>query len=241
MLRGGARHDSGRVKAAPLVYRSIWVDIGFTLLATLVASFVLKTFVIQSFYIPSESMEPTLLNDDRVVVSKLAPGVFDVHRGDIVVFSDPGGWSSQHSALPDQTGLGAWLLGFTQALGLAPASSEDFLIKRVIGVAGDEVACAGGGDPVTVNGVALDETYVVPGAEPSISAFTVEVPPDSVWVMGDNRPRSGDSRLHQSDGQGGAVALDDVVGVAKVRLWPLSRFALLRNPGEVFAAVPDSA
>jgi signal peptidase I len=204
----------------------------------LVASFVLKTFVIQSFYIPTQSMEPTLQADDRVVVSKLAPGPFRVHRGDVVVFRDPGGWSSQQAALPDQTGLSAWLLGFAQALGLAPASSEEFIIKRVIAVAGDQVACDGSGAPVTVNGAALHETYIMPGAEPSQMAFSVQVPPNAVWVMGDNRPESADSRFHQDQELDGAVALEDVVGVAKVRLWPLSRFSLIRNPGTVFAQVP---
>jgi signal peptidase I len=221
------------------VERSIWVDIGFTLLATLVAAFVLKTFVIQSFFIPSESMEPTLQVDDRVVVSKLAPGLFDVHRGDIVVFRDPDGWQRQPASLPDETGFGAWLLGFAQALGLAPSNADEHIIKRVIGVAGDEVACAGGGAPVTVNGVPLDESYVMPGADPSNSAFSAVVPADAIWVMGDNRPRSGDSRFNQTEDLGGSVALDDVVGVAKIRLWPLSRLAVLRNPGEVFAAVGD--
>ncbi|MDR1187240.1 MAG: signal peptidase I [Bifidobacteriaceae bacterium] len=238
ILRGGPRHGAGRPGPAPLVYRPFWVDIGFTLLATLVASFVLKTFVIQSFYIPSQSMEPTLQADDRVVVSKLAPGPFKVHRGDIVVFHDPGGWSNQQTALPDETGLGAWLAGFAQALGLAPASSEEFVIKRVIGLGGDQVACDGPGSPVTVNGVALGETYIMPGADPSAMVFSVRVPEGALWVMGDNRPESGDSRYHQADKLLGAVSLDDVVGVAKVRLWPLSRFALLRNPGDVFEGVP---
>jgi signal peptidase I len=205
----------------------------------LVASFVLKTFVIQSFYIPSQSMEPTLQEDDRVVVSKLAPGPLKVHRGDIVVFRDPGGWSNEHSPLPEETGLGAWLLGFAQALGLAPVESDDFLIKRVIGLPGDQVSCVGAGEPVTVNGVPLDETYVMPGADPSLRDFSVRVPPDALWVMGDNRPESADSRFHQDQDLGGAIAVEDVVGVAKVRLWPLNRLALLRNPGAVFAAVPN--
>jgi signal peptidase I len=212
------------------------------LLATLVASFVLKTFVIQSFYIPSQSMEPTLLINDRVVVSKLAPGPLKVHRGDIVVFHDPGGWSDAVSALPEDTGLGAWLHGFAQALGLAPSSSDDYLIKRVIGVAGDEVACESADARLTVNGVPIDETYTASGgcvaATAGEGSFSVVVPPDAVWVMGDNRGDSLDSRYHQSDPLGGAVVLDDVVGVAQLRLWPPSRLALLRNPGAVFAPIP---
>jgi signal peptidase I len=223
-----------------LEYRPIWVDIGFTVLVTLVASFVLKTFLIQSFYIPSQSMEPVLRSDDRVVVSKLAPGPLKVHRGDIVVFRDPGGWSSNATALPQETGVGAWIVGLTQALGLAPASSDEFLIKRVIGLPGDQVACDGGGNPLTVNGVAITETsYVMPGSSPSSGAFSITVPEDAVWVMGDNRDHSADSRFHMDQELGGAVAIDDVVGVAKIRLWPLNRLSLLRNPGDVFANVPD--
>jgi signal peptidase I len=213
-------------------------ELAFTALAVVVASFVLKTFVLQSFFIPSESMEDTLAVDDRIVVTKLAPGMLDVHRGDVVVFADPGGWVTTSLDLPDSSGLVAGLHGVAQALGFAPESSKDFLVKRVIGVGGDQVACEGWGQPVTVNGVPLAEPYLKPGVEPSAVAFSVTVPPDSVWVMGDNRANSADSRFHQDQALGGAVSLDDLVGVAQVRLWPLSRFGLLRNPGDVFSAVP---
>jgi signal peptidase I len=216
-------------------------DAVFVVVAAVVLSFVLKTFLIQSFYIPSVSMRPTLEKLDRVLVTKLAPAILDVHRGDVVVFENPGGWISQTEPQEPATGAGAWLRSLAEAVGLAPAESKDFLIKRVIGTAGDRVACAGDGAPVTVNGVPLDETYVFPGAAPSIGDFSIVVPEDAVWVMGDNRPQSGDSRAHTDQPLGGSVALEDVVGIAQVRTWPLDRVALLRNPGQVFAAVlpPD--
>jgi signal peptidase I len=246
ILRGGPRHGAGPAHAiSPPAHRSIWVDIGFTLLATLVASFVLKTFVIQSFYIPSQSMEPTLLIQDRVIVSKLAPGPLDVHRGDVVVFHDPGGWSDVTTTLPGDSGAGAWLHGFAEALGLAPSNSDDFLIKRVIGLPGDEVVCESEAGPLRVNGTPIEEPYVAGGAGAACRAataagteFSAVVPEDAVWVMGDNRGDSRDSRYHQSEALRGAVALDDVVGVAQLRLWPFSRLAVLRNPGATFANVP---
>ncbi|MDR2253635.1 MAG: signal peptidase I [Bifidobacteriaceae bacterium] len=237
-MRGGARHsvaghDAVRQGPVPLP-----LELALTALAVIVVAFGLKTFVMQSFYIPSSSMEDTFFADDRIVVSKLAPGLLDVHRGDIVVFRDPGGWSSNHP-VASESGLVAWLHGAAQALGLAPEEADDFIVKRVIGVAGDTVACLGPGAPVTVNGQPLDETYLKEGVWPSEMAFSVVVPPDSLWVMGDNRASSWDSRYHQDSALGGAVALDRVVGVANLRLWPPGRFAILRNPGAVFEYVPE--
>jgi signal peptidase I len=213
-------------------------DASFVVVAAVVLSFLLKTFLIQSFYIPSESMEPTLERLDRVLVTKLAPRVLNIHRGDVVVFENPGGWITQGEPIPPVGGVVGAIRSMAEAIGLAPADSKDFLIKRVIGVAGDRVACAGAGSPVTVNGVPLNETYVAAGADPSAAEFSIVVPPDAVWLMGDNRSHSADSRSHMDQELGGAVALGQVVGVAQVRTWPLDRFSLMRNPGRVFAAVP---
>jgi signal peptidase I len=223
-------------------------EIAFVVLAALVLSFVLKTFLVQSFFIPSQSMENTFLEDDRVMVSKLAPGPFGVHRGDIVVFADPG-WLSGPE-LPRETGMAAWLSGAMQALGLAPSTADSYLIKRVIGTGGDRVECVlsdedvdGNGQmdgKIAVNGVTLDEeVYLKPGEIPCEAELNVLVPEGSLWLMGDNRGHSGDSRAHQNLPGGGAVELDKVVGVAKVRTWPLNRLALLRNPGAVFSSVPE--
>jgi len=216
------------------------VELAFVLLVVVVASFALKTFVIQSFWIPSQSMEQTLLTNDRVIVTKLAPRVLSVHRGDIVVFHDPGDWTGgRNTAVPDRGTAASWFHGFAQALGLAPTSSEEFLIKRVIGLPGDRVSCSGSGEPVVVNGVPLEEPYLAPGAAPSRTAFDIVVPDQAVWVMGDNRDGSADSRFHQDQKLGGAVDMGKIVGVAQVRSWPLDRFGLLRNPGQTFAQVPD--
>lgn len=205
------------------------------LLSAIVLSWVVKTFLAQAFFIPSASMHDTLLEGDRVLVSKLAPGPFDLHRGDIVVFSDSGGWLDQQ-AVPETNVVQDALI----AVGLMPQQSEDHLIKRVIGLPGDRVASAGDGSPLTVNGEPVDESpYLAPGASPSEIAFDVTVPADSLWVMGDNRQHSADSRYHLGDPGGGSVPVDDVVGTAFVTLWPADRLGLLRNPGDVFADVPD--
>ncbi|HEY0215498.1 MAG TPA: signal peptidase I [Cellulomonas sp.] len=204
------------------------------LLSAIVLSWVVKTFLAQAFFIPSASMHDTLLEGDRVLVSKLAPGPFDLHRGDIVVFEDPNGWlpASDSSTNVVQDAL--------ITIGLMPQQSEDHLIKRVIGLPGDHVVSAGDGSPLEVNGVAIDESeYLAPGASPSEIAFDITVPADSLWVMGDNRQQSADSRYHLGEPGGGAVPIDDVVGTAFVTLWPFDRLGLLRNPGDVFADVPD--
>nr|WP_276582285.1 signal peptidase I [Cellulomonas sp. RIT-PI-Y] len=210
-------------------------EVAIILVSAIVLSWVVKTFLAQAFFIPSASMHDTLLEGDRVLVSKLVPGPLDVHRGDIVVFADPGGW------LPadEQTGTNA-VQDVLITIGLMPQQSEDHLIKRVIGLPGDHVSAAGDGTPIEVNGVAIDETsYLAPGASPSEIAFDITVPENSLWVMGDNRQHSADSRWHMGDAGGGAIPMDNVVGTAFVKLWPLDRIGLLRNPGDVFADVPD--
>jgi signal peptidase I len=211
--------------------------------AALVVSFLLKQFLIQTFSIPSGSMEDTLKKGDRVLVSKLAPGPLSVHRGDVVVFKDPDHWLEP---LPDPNRgmLGDVAHTVLEAVGLAPPDEDQFLIKRVIGLGGDQVECrldSEGEGTLLVNGHAIDEPYLAEGALPCTEEMSITVPADAAWMMGDNRQGSMDSRYHRGGQLDGAVAMDLVVGVAKVRLPPLTnigRFGLLRNPGATFADVP---
>jgi signal peptidase I len=216
-----------------------WLRESTIILVSAVAlSLIVKTFLIQAFFIPSDSMKDTLIVHDRILVSKLTPRVFSIHRGDIVVFKDPGGWLPANLA-PQPTGLAEGVQSALKWIGLMPTDSGEHLIKRVIGLPGDHVACAGAGQPVTVNGVAINETYLKPGSQPSEVAFDVVVPADRLWVMGDNRQQSADSRYNQGREGGGSVPIANVVGVAFVTVWPLDRIEVHRNPGAVFADVPD--
>ncbi|WP_448629719.1 signal peptidase I [Cellulomonas soli] len=208
--------------------------------SALVLSLLVKTFLVQAFFIPSSSMHDTLIEHDRILVSKLTPGPFDLHRGDVVVFKDPGGWL-EPVAPADRGPVGEAVNDALTWVGLLPQDAGSHLVKRVIGLPGDHVACAGAGSPVTVNGVAIAETYLAQGAIPSEVAFDKVVPEGFLWVMGDNRQHSADSRFNTGNPGGGFVPVDNVVGVAFVTVWPLSRAAVLKNPGEVFADVPASS
>ncbi len=208
------------------------------LASALVLSLIIKTFLFQAFYIPSASMRDTLIQGDRVLVTKLAPGPLDVHRGDAVVFKDPGGW------LPppfeeDRSALRERVTSVLTYVGLLPQDSGEHLIKRIIGLPGDHVVSDGAGGPVTVNGEPITEPYLRSGSVPSEVEFDVVVPEDSLWVMGDNRQNSQDSRYHLGEPGGGSVPVDNVVGVAFVTVWPADRFTLLRNPGSTFEPVPE--
>jgi signal peptidase I len=200
-------------------------------------SLLIKTFLVQAFFIPSPSMESTLIRGDRVLVSKLTPGPFDLKRGDVVVFADPDNWLSPTERAPEGPIRDAVRSGLT-FVGLLPADSDEHLIKRLIGLPGDKVVCCDANDRLTVNGVAVDEPYIYGEDLPSDMKFSVTVPAGHIWVMGDHRSVSQDSRFHPDSEGAGSVPLDDVVGRAFVTVWPLDRFGLLRNPAGTFAGVP---
>lgn len=227
------RHAGRTRRRRPSLLREVTI----IFVSALVLSWLVKTFLVQPFYIPSISMEDTLLVGDRVLVSKLTPGPFELHRGDVVVFKDPGGWLEEP---PEPEGVQRFLNPALRFLGLLPEDSGEHLIKRVIGLPGDRVACCTDAGELTVNGVAIDETvYIKPGSLPSQVEFDQVVPEGSLWVMGDNRQHSHDSRFTGGLPGGGFVPVDNVVGVSFLKVWPLDRFSTMRNPGEVFAEVPE--
>ena len=206
--------------------------------SALVLSLLIKTFLAQAFFIPSASMQDTLVEGDRVVVSKLSPGMFDLDRGDIVVFRDPDGWLGPAGVPETSRPILTEVLTF---VGLLPPDAGEHLIKRVIGLPGDRVVCCDAGGRIEVNGSPVVEPYLKPGSVPSESSFDVVVPAERLWVMGDNRQNSQDSRAHLGEPGGGMVPIDEVVGRAVVVMWPVDRLAVLRNPSAVFDDVPDPA
>ena len=201
------------------------------IIAALLISVLVKTFLVQAFYIPSGSMETTLLVNDRVLVNKLADKPDEIHRGDVVVFKDPGGWLQP--TVRSDTGVRAKIRDALVFLGLAPATSDEDLIKRVIGVGGDHVVGNAQTHTVSVNGVTLDEkSYLYPGNEATEESFDVTVPKGDLWVMGDHRLVSEDSRAHHvpGDATSGMVPVTDVIGRAFVIVWPLDRVGRLTSP-----------
>lgn len=208
--------------------RPWWQELPILVLLALVMALGIKTFLVQAFSIPSGSMQNTLQVGDRVLVDKLTPWFgAKPHRGEVVVFRDPGGWLGDQ---PQQTG-GNVITKALSFVGLAPSADEQDLIKRVIAVGGDTVDCERG-KPVAVNGKPLDEPYIYPGATPCDDnpVGQVTVPADHLWVMGDHRNASEDSRAHIRQPGGGFVPVDDVVGRAVVIAWPVPRWSTLPVP-----------
>ena len=206
-------------------------------------SFVVKTFVARSFYIPSGSMEHTLDINDRILVDELTPRWNDYDRGDIVVFQDPGGWLPPQPDKPEQSGVMKAIDAVLSFIGLSASDSQDHLVKRIIGLPGDHVVCCNPSGQITINGTPIDESSYVnlPGGaqEASQSDFDVTVPANSLWVMGDNRNNSQDSRAHQELPGGGFVPIRTVVGRAFLTTWPFSRFGLLDTQDDVFIGVKE--
>lgn len=219
------RADARRGRQRPAL-RFLGEVLAIMVIAVLVAV-LLKAFVIRSFFIPSESMEDTLQVGDRVLVDELTPHWTGYAGGDIVVFRDPGGWLDpvpRVDAGPLATAW-EWVLGL---IGMSQMDSDDHLVKRVIGVAGDRVVCCDAEGRITVDGEPLDESSHVklPAGETAVSAipFDVTVPDGALWVLGDNRYDSRDARYHMDEPGHGFVPLEDVVGRVFLRTMPLDRF-----------------
>ncbi|MET8503671.1 signal peptidase I [Streptomyces sp. NPDC004787] len=218
---------SGRGGRGPNRPRSFWKELPLLIGIALVLALLIKTFLVQAFSIPSDSMMNTLQRGDRVLVDKLTPWFgSEPERGEVVVFHDPGGWLEEGNT--PEPNVVQKVLSF---IGLMPSAEEKDLIKRVIAVGGDTVSCKEGGK-VVVNGKELDESaYLHPGSVPCDPAFgPVKVPEGRIWVMGDNRQNSLDSRFHMELPGGGTVSNDEVVGRAVVIAWPVTRWSTLPVP-----------
>lgn len=221
----GDQHERPKKKQ-----RSFWKELPILVGIALVLALLIKTFLVQAFSIPSDSMQNTLQEGDRVLVDKLTPWFgSEPERGEVVVFHDPDGWLNGEPTL--EPNAVQRVLGW---IGLMPSAEEKDLIKRVIGVAGDTVECKGTG-PLKVNGKALNEPYVYPGNTPCTvddtgGQFKVKVPEGKIWVMGDHRQNSLDSRYHQNDSNKGMVPVSQAVGRAIVVAWPPTRWSTLPVP-----------
>ena len=238
-----ARHAKPRHKRESDHHRSFLKELPFLVAIAFVLALLIKHFLLQAFYIPSGSMENTLQVNDRVIVSKLTPGPFDLRRGDIVVVGDPGNWVE--APVEQQHGKVVTLVRDTMMfIGLLPDDAENHLIKRVIGLPGDHVVCCDAGGRLTVNGQPVKEPYLKPGVAPSDQNFDITVPRGRVWVMGDNRSGSSDSRFHDAptdDGSLGSVDERLIVGRAVALVWPLDHMTWLSNPSSTFRKVPAAA
>lgn len=198
----------------------------------MVLMMLVRGFLVESFFIPSGSMEPTLEPADRILVNKIG-GVSSLQRGDLVVFDGTSSFADRAAGTgPGQgsaVGRGRDLLDSlgSMASRLSIHVNESDYVKRVVGLPGDHVVCCDISGLLTVNGIAVVEPYLYPGDRPSDLAFDVTVPAGRVWVMGDHRSDSADSRAHLGDPGGGMVRLDDVIGRAGMIYWPPSRVGVL--------------
>jgi signal peptidase I len=198
---------------------SLLKELPVLVVVALVVSLLIKTFVVQFFYIPSGSMENTLQIKDRVAVNKVPFISKSINRGDVVVFRDPNNW------LPEIVDYGtnkyvAKAKSALVAVGVLPNPAKQYLVKRVIGVAGDHIVCCTKNEKLSINGVEVTEPYIYAGNKPSEMKFDVTVPPGKIWVMGDHRGASADSRYHQEDINKGFVPLSRVTGRVVAVIWP---------------------
>ncbi|BAS19284.1 signal peptidase I [Rothia mucilaginosa] len=238
------RRKAKRAEQAELTYSQaqeegrlgewFWVQAregGTVILYALVIAFLVKTFLLRGFYIPSGSMEQTLQVNDRVFINVAGSYFSEPKRGDVIVFKDSQGWipSTQKSSSPLKDAL--------SFAGILPDTSSNFLVKRVIGTPGDVVESDGNGK-IKVNGVEITEPYLYPGNPPSEVPFKVTVPAGKYFVMGDHRSNSADSRYHISDGTA-FISKDDVQGNVFVVAWPLNHFGLLQDQSSVFSSIPE--
>lgn len=230
--RSGGRSPGPGKRRKRRKQRPFWKELPLLIVIALGLALLFKTFLVQAFSIPSDSMQNTLQRGDRVLVDKLTPWFgAEPERGEVVVFHDPGGWLGE-SPGGEPSGFGGAVQEALSFIGLMPSAKDNDLIKRVIAVGGDTVECERGG-VVQVNGTPLDESeYLYPGnTSCGDNPFgPIKVPEGRIWVMGDHRQASLDSRYHQNLPGGGTVATEDVVGRAIVIAWPPTRWDGLSVP-----------
>ncbi|SNR43145.1 signal peptidase I [Blastococcus mobilis] len=227
---------------------SLLRELPVLLLVAFVLALVVKTFFVQAFFIPSGSMEQTLhgcagCTGDRVLVNKVPYWFGEPEPGDVVVFKGPDTWTPEIAVAQPENWVTGALLWLGRAVGVAPPGEDDF-VKRVIAVEGQTVQCCDAEGRVTVDGEPLDEPYIFENTPLESRAFgPVTVPEGRLWVMGDHRSASADSRSHVGDEYGGTIGVDDVIGKAALIVWPVSRFGLLDSPdiqgAEAAAAAPS--
>lgn len=234
------RRRRARRRRRPL---PLWQELPLLLTVTFCLAVLIRTFLLQVFFIPSGSMTETLVVGDRVLVNKVVYDVRDPARGEVVVFRGPQRWAAQLDDEPDPGFLRRLTATLGGLVGAGGPGEKDF-IKRVIGLPGDRVSCCDEQGRVLVNGIAINEPYVWrdspldlppnPGECRARRFDEVVVPPGQLFVLGDNRLVSQDARCQ------GPVPIDNVVGRAVGVVWPSSRWGALSTP-EVFENVPAPA
>ncbi|MBA2416025.1 MAG: signal peptidase I [Geodermatophilaceae bacterium] len=232
---GGARRRWHRKPPAEKKQTSLLKELPILLLVAFVLALLIKAFLVQAFFIPSGSMEPTLHGcpgcpGDRVLVNKVPYYFGDPEPGDIVVFRGPESWAPEFQVSKPGNVVESVLLGLGRAIGTAPPDEKDF-VKRVVATGGQTVECCDSEGRVTVDDQPLDEPYISFDSPIELRAFgPVTVPEGRLWVMGDNRAGSADSRSHLDDGDMGTIPVDNVIGKASVIVWPISRWDWLGAP-----------
>ena len=207
---------------------SLLRELPILVVVALAVSLVIKSFLVQFFYIPSGSMENTLQINDRVAVNKVPFISKSINRGDVVVFRDPDNWLPE----PYNAGGNKYLAKAKEglvAVGVLPNPAKQYLVKRVIGVAGDKVECCSKGKKLMINGIEIDEPYIFAGNSASDTKFNVTVPEGKVWVMGDHRAASADSRFHQEDINNGMVPTSKVTGRVVGIIWPIKNIGIVSS------------
>jgi signal peptidase I len=205
---------------------SLLRELPILVILALLVSLLIKSFLVQFFYIPSGSMENTLQVKDRVAVNRVPFIGNDVSRGDVIVFRDPAGWLPEASSVSGNRITNAIREGLV-IVGVIPNPTKQYLVKRVIGVAGDKVVAKD--QLLTINGKPTSEPYIFAGNTPSDTDFNITVPEGKVWVMGDHRGASGDSRVHQDDVNNGMVPVEKITGRVIATIWPLSRIGFVSS------------
>jgi len=224
-----------RRREEPKKKGSLLRELPVLLLIAFVLALLVKTFFVQAFFIPSGSMEQTLhgcpgCTGDRVLVNKVPYWFGEPEPGEIVVFKGPSTWSPEVQVQEPSNWLSGALLWLGRSIGVAPPSEDDY-VKRVIATGGQTVQCCDTEGRVTVDGKPLDEPYIFENNPIQSRSFApVTVPEGRLWVMGDHRSASADSRSHVGDKYSGTIAVSDVIGKAAIIVWPLDRFGLLHSP-----------